>query len=468
MNTMTIKRTRISICVLMVPMLLVTAVHSSMAAAPYKLDTAHAEGAGVMRCPAPRGGTQQVAIVFRDTYGVREKYTLSVAGKPLGEFEANLTDDDLIDGNRFWVWFSPAFSCQQGDKLEIAYSSDGKGVADILEMFFVKADQMDRLKMIISQESIVVRGRHLYTKLVSHYDHYTWQKVESNDAWVRVEAVAGCEFVKGFRKGHAEGGTRSLFVDFTAKVHAVKTWGYVEPISNRGTLTRPIVTMKCQFAGPRLFDGKEFWIATRGTTTHGGNQISPMFPMVAMDEASGAQKAEMERCLSARKEKPERDPRYGGDINWEAGKTIYVIAHLGMDHYARHRDGCLKDRPEIDQERTLTAYMIRVSDGTPEANKHRWPLYYWNSWLHRSDLQPLDEELTRRYAASADPKMWYFAVGNPDGLKKYLTAADLTWLHQQGNWGPNSYLTYQVIKGADERPRFVPNGHYLQRFPPRK
>lgn len=83
-----------------------------MAAAPYKLDTAHAEGDGVIRCLSPRGGTQQVAIVFRDTYGVREKYTLSVAGKPLDEFE-------------------------------------------------------DRLKMIISQESIVVRGRHLYTKLTS-------------------------------------------------------------------------------------------------------------------------------------------------------------------------------------------------------------------------------------------------------------------------------------------------------------
>ncbi len=112
--------------------------------------------------------------------------------------------------------------------------------------------------------------------------------------------------------------------------------------------------------------------------------------------------------------------------------------------------------------------MIRVSDGTPEANKHKWPLYYWNSWLHRSDGQPLDEELTRRYAAVSDPKMWFFAVGNPDGLKKYMMADDLVWLHQQGKWGPNSYLMYRIDKSADERPRFLPYGHYLQPFARKK
>ncbi len=84
---------------LFTPVMILTAAHVT-AAAPYNLDTAHAEGAGILRCPAPRGGIQHVAIVFRDTYGEREKYALSVAGQPLGEFDANLGGDDLMDGNR--------------------------------------------------------------------------------------------------------------------------------------------------------------------------------------------------------------------------------------------------------------------------------------------------------------------------------------------------------------------------------
>ncbi len=463
------KLQRLLMANLLVIALVLTQIGPARAAKPYQLDVAHAKGKGTLLCAAPRAGSHHVAVVYRDTHGIPETYQLSVRAKSLGSFTANLTGDDLIDGSRFWVWFSlEPYPFGPGDKVAIDYAAQGEGRADILEVYFVKPAEKERLRAIIAQESIVVRGKHLYTKLVSHYDHYTWQKLESNDAWVRIEAATGCEFGKGFSKGQAEGGTRSVFVDFTAKVHAVKTWGYVEPISNRPTLTRPIVTMKCQFAGPRLFDGKTFWIVTRGTTVHGGNQISPMFPMVGMDESTGNQKAEMERCLAARKEKPDRDPRYGGNINWEAGQTVYVIAHLGMDHYARHREGALKDRHEIDKKRTITAYMISVSDRTPETNKHKWPLYYWNSWLHRSDGQPLDEELTRRYAAVSDPKMWFFAVGNPDGLKKHITADDLVWLHQQGKWGPNSYLMYRIDKSADERPRFLPYGHYLQPFARKK
>lgn len=432
----------------------------------YRLETAHAEGQGTLQCTLPRTGPHHVALVYRDTYGVPEKYTLSIGEKPIGSFEANLTEENLIDGSRFWVWFSPAaHAARPGEKLSIAYTSQGAGKADILEIFFVRPDQLERLQAIIAQESIAVPGKHLYTKLVSHYDRYTWQKVAGNEAWVRIEAATGCDFGKGFHKGTAEGTARSLFVEFTAKVSEVRTWGYVEPAP--GTLTKPIATMKCKFNGPRLFDGKEFWIATRGTTKHGPNQISPMFPMVAID-ANGAQKGEIERCLAARKESPDKDPRFGGPIDWEAGPTVYVVAHAGMDYYPRHRDGVLKARPEMDEERILTAYMIRVADGTPESNKHRWPLYYWNSWLHRSDGQPLDEELTRRYAAINDPKIWFFIVGNPEGWGKYLSAESQAFLKKQGSWGPNSYLMYRIGAAADGRPRFTPHGHYLQPFADRR
>lgn len=434
---------------------------TAQAVCHYKLDTAQADGRGELSVIVPRTGAHCIAVVFRDTYGVPEKYGLAVGDKVVAAFDANLTDDDLFDGSRFWVWFSPSVTVRKGDKLKLTYAAEGKGQANILEVYFVAADQVERLRGIIAQESRCVAGKFLYTKLVNHFDHYTWQKLENNDGWVRVEGAGGCEFGPGFRKGTAEGTARSVFVEWVGKVANVRTWGYVEPF--RGGWTKPIVTMQCRFAGPRLFDGKDFWLATRGTTNHGVNQLSPMFPMAAT-AMDGSQKKEIERCLEAVRKDPTKDPGFGGTIDWGAGPTVYVIAHLGMDHYSRHREGALKVRPQLDKERTLTAYMIRVSDGTPESNKHRWPLYYWNSWLHRSDAQPLDEELTGRLAEVNDPAMWYFAVGNPDGLKKYMSPGDVAFVQKQGSWGPNSYLMYRVARAANGKPRFIPHGHYMQPF----
>ena len=436
-----------------------------LATKPYQLPTAHAEGKGTLKCRAPRSGWQHVAIVFRDTYGVRENYKVSGGGAAIGSFDANLTDGDLLDGSRFWVWFSPQpHDLNRGDELRIDYAADGAGLADILEIFFVKGDQIERLKAIIAQPSIVARGAYLYTKLVNHYDHYTWQKLKDNKAWVRIEAASGCKFVEGFKAGTAEGTTRSVFADLVIKPREVNTWTFVEPA--KGTLTKPIVTMKCRFDDPRLYDGQEFWIATRGTTKHGVSQLSPMFPQAAIDPL-GTQKGEIDRCTNFRTQNPGQDPRFGGEIDWAAGKTIYVIAHLGIDHYGRHREGTLKGRPKMDKERTMTAYMIRVSDGTPESNKFNWPLFYWNSWFHRSDGQPLDEELTRRYARVNDERMWFFMVGRPQWFKKYIAERDIDFLNKQSRdgWGPNSYIMYRIAQTSAGGPRFIPYGHYLKPFP---
>jgi hypothetical protein len=159
--------------------------------------------------------------------------------------------------------------------------------------------------------------------------------------------------------------------------------------------------------------------------------------------------------------------RFGRPVAWEKNPTIWVIGRIGLDMYPEHAEATRKGRPDLRGEQVLTAYSIRVSDGS--ADKTKWPLFYWNSWFHGSEGEIHNEEITRLLAdqfVEPGKRLWFYYDWRP-GEKSYtsmMRSRDVALMTKGGI--PGRWIQYGLFTDpATKKVMLEPLGVWTQKGP---
>ena len=233
----------------------------------------------------------------------------------------------------------------------------------------------------------------------------------------------------------------SAITPLTAADPAKKQVTYVE-LTGRATLVRiykksvtrpsykdpndkPFFVFELSDAAGKVLGGKPAVIIGRHTTRYYGMKLSPTFT--------------------------------GTKPDWKKSR-VRVIGRMGIDNPFAQKGGDpghvthFPEAGKLPAERTITAYIIEF-----ETAPDKWTVWYYNTWLHGSEDEVLQQRITRYYA---ERKLDVYTSESFDLIKPLLTPADAAKLQTAGF--KSSLLNGRFTFGPDKSIRLQPQ-HFFQR-----
>lgn len=437
---------------------------SLSAAVQAEVEVAEAELGGTLTVTCPRAGLHHLGVVYRDVIpDEKEQYTLLVNQKPVARFTGDVKPGSIWGDDRLFVWFSEQpYEFKGGEKVQLKLAGTQKGPHQVFALYFVQPAALAKVQGLVSRSSLVLKERRLFTRIVGASDgpgakHYP---LPASPDYLEMLA-AGAE-LQGFAKKKATYTIWGQYVSVVGQASDVNLLTYTAPRPEGHT--KPIVTLAMTDNEGALFGNQPFHVATRGTTRYLNTQLSPQFPGI-LQTTDGANKAEIEQALEQRK-KGQR-VQFGRPVDWDKKPTIWVVGRIGLDMYPEDAEATLKARPDLQRAQVLTAYVIRVSDGSPD--KTKWPLFYWNSWFHGSEGEIHNEEITRLLAdqfVEPGQRLWFYYDWRP-GEKSYTAMMRPRDVHLMTKGGiPGRWIQYGLLsEKQSQRVLLEPVGVWAQTGP---
>lgn len=451
------------------------------AAVQADVEVAEAELSGTLTVTFPRSGPHHIGVVYRDLIpDEQERYTLAVDDRPFADFPADIKPGALWGDDRLYVWFSEKpYEFKGGDKVGLKLAGTQKGPHQVFSLYFVKPAALEKVRGQLSRASLVHKDRRLFTRIVGASDGPGAKHYPLPESVEYLEVHAASAALEGFTKKKVSYTIWGQYVSVVGPASEVNLLTAIFPAPEGHT--KPIVTFKMRDApSPRplphgggeggvrgagqLFGGEPFHVATRGTTRFLHTQLSPQFPGIPMTP-QGTHPDDIKKALD---QKSKGQPvRFGRPVEWDKNPTVWVVGRIGLDMYPEHAEATLKGRADLRREHVITAYLIRVSDGS--ADKTQWPLFYWNSWFHGSEGEIHNEEITRLLADQyVEPgrRLWFYYDWRP-GEKAYtdmMRPRDVTIMSKGGI--PGRWVQYGLFLDAKNgRVMLEPLGVWMQDGP---
>lgn len=401
--------------VLAAAMLTAGTLHAAVHA---EVEVAETELGGMLTVPLARTGPHHLGVVFRDCIpDEQEEYTFLINDKAVASFKADVKPGSIWGDDRLYVWFSEKpYEFKGGEKIQLRLAGRQKGPHQVFALYFVKPAVLARVQGLVSRSSLVLRDRRLFTRLVGASDGAPARHFPLPQSLDYVEVLASGAAMQGFVKKKATYTIWGQYASVVGPASEVNLLTAIFPAPEGHT--KPIVTFKMRDADGKLFGAESFHVATRGTTRFVHTQLSPQFPGIAMTPEGTHPEAIK---LALEQKSKGQAVRFGRPVAWDKNPTVWVVGRIGLDMYPEHAEATRQGRPDLKGEQTLTAYLIRVSDGSPDRNN--WPLFYWNSWFHGSEGEIHNEEITRLLADQyVEPgrRLWFYYDWRP-GEKSYTS-----------------------------------------------
>lgn len=440
---------------------------SAQAAVQAEVEVAEADKSGTLTFTCSRSGLHHVGVVYRDLIpDAQEHYSILVDGRPVAEFRADVKPGALWGDDRLFVWFSEkAHEFKGGEKIQVKLAGSVQGPHQVFALYLVKPARLAEVHGLVSRESLVLKDRRLFLRIVGAADGPGAQFYPLPASPDYVELLATSTAMEGFAKKKVSYTIWGQYVSIVGPASKVNLLTYTAPRPEGHT--KPIVTFAMTDKAGKLgglFGGQSFHVATRGTTRYLNTQLSPQFPGIPQT-TDGCNKVAIDQALEQRKKG--QPVRFGRPVDWDKNPTVWVVGRIGLDMYPEDADATLKARPDLNRAQVLTAYVIRVSDGSDD--KQKWPLFYWNSWFHGSEGEIHNEEITRLLAdqyVEPGKRLWFYYDWRP-GEKSYtemMRPRDVALMTKGGI--PGRWIQYGLFMNKEpSRVMLAPVGVWMQAGP---